>query len=322
MLVTTFSSYIFNLITLTFVALWISYRILNVPISTDKNLRKTTLYNWFLWLSVFAVLAQFSYVFAPKRIFSNASHHAIEHLGFSFNQKLELVNSESPNQSIFDEKRGGLSINQNGEKFNLNTNDFNEPIYVKKGDDFVLSNAPNATPITKQLEIILNDSLTFSLLLNLKDKVPYSIKTKVKNQEFGTFDVPISQVLQSGYSLADMLRRLTNDAPNMADIVSALDSSWIVRLQFNRQNKTFDNNPLLLFPSASLLSKGAKIYIDGKEINFDRNLQSTIGLAQNQPFYLGLWHSQVRIFELEKRASHAEITLSIPYKKISKKIRP
>lgn len=320
MLFTNFSSYFFNLLTFTIIAVFVSYLILRVPTSSGIHLRKLTIYRIFSFLSGFAILTQLSYVFAPPRIFSNASHHVIEHLGFLFNQKIDLVNSEYPDQSLFDEKRGVLRAEENGNGFILKSSDFHEPIYVANGKDFVLSNIPNPKPVTKQLDIVLNDSLSFSLIIGSKETLPYSIKTKVKDQESGPFDVPIRKALQSGYSLADMLGRLSDDAPYMADIISALDSSWILRQSFNRDNKTFEGNPLLFFPSASLLENKAKISIDGSEVLFDESPQSEIQLVPGQVFYMGLWHSQVEKFKLEKKQANSEILYEFPSKKYLKKL--
>lgn len=320
MSITNITSFVFNLVIFSFVALWVAYKILNVKIADGKNLRKDKLYNWFTWFGVFALMSQLSYVYAPKRIFSNANHHVIEHLGFSFQQKLSLVNQQNPDEAIWDNKNGKLSINFNSDKnsFELRGDDFYEPIYVKN----TLANPIINTPLEKQLDVQLNDSLGVSFYIGAKEGL-YSVKTNVNETSYGPFVLPITQPLHNGYSLGGMLNRISTDAPYMSAFVAALDSVYILRKTYKHNEKNYDENPLMVFPSGSFLQNHLTIKIDGKNIKIPQNNKVNIAINATTPFYLGLWNTQTKTYQVNRKDNQsnlADLLVTFPSKKYLKRL--
>lgn len=319
MFLTNITSFVFNLVIFSFFAIWISTKILQAKVEAGKNLRKDKIYNWFTWLGIFAILAQLSYVYAPKRIFSNAEHHVIEHLGYSFDKSIDLVNESDLKKAIWDDKKGELKLIENKGVFLLRGSNFYEPIFVKKEKYYQLSNAVNGTPITKQLDIRLSDSLGLSLFIGEKEGL-YTIKTYVNQETFGPFVVPISQPLNTGYAMNSMLNKLPSDAPNMSDLILALDDVLLVREKYRGNKKEYGDNPLLFFPSAAFIQANPIVKIDGNIVGFKQNNQFEIPLTSSSPFYVGLWNSQIRTYQPNIRNGVAELLLTFPNKKYLKKL--
>lgn len=317
MFLTNITSSVFNLITLSFIAIWISYRILEIKTHDDQPLRKSGFYNWFTGLSIFAMLAILSYVFAPRKVFTNASHHVIEHLGFSFENQLSLANESDPDKAIWDDKNGDLSVNfdHSSQNFMLITHDFYEPIYVRKGKVYQLSNPITSVPIEKELSIMIGDTLGLSFYIGQKEGL-YTIKAHLNEQTFGPYVSTIRQPLRTGYSLTSFLNNLPSDAPNLSDLILALNGSLLLR---EKDNKQLENNPLLFFPSMILAKSNPSIKIDGKDIDLTQQNNFKIPLTAQTPFYLGLWNTQTKTYKSVYQHGTCQLLTTFPNKKYLKK---
>ena len=323
MLITNVTSYIFNLVIFSIIAVWFGYKILNLKIPEGKFLRKDTFYDWFTYLGIFAIITQLSYVYAPKRIFSNASHHVIEHLGFAFENHLSLASSQNPETAVWDDKLGDLSINYNPNKksFVLNGESFFEPIYVRKKGETSLLNPVINTPIVKNLEIQLSDTLGITLSIGTKDSL-YSLSTQFNHKSYGPFLVPINKPLNNGYSLGGMLSRASVDAPQIATIIAALDSVYLLRRKFDKDGKSgYNDNPLLLFPSWSFIQNNPIVKIDGQQVAIPHTNKIDIELDPETTFYVGLWNTQTKIYRVNAKIDNSgELLISFPNQRYLKQL--
>jgi hypothetical protein len=316
MFLTNITSFVFNLITLSFVALWMGYTILGIKTQEDKPLRKSGFYNWFTGLSIFAMLAMLSYVFAPKRVFTNASHHIIEHLGFSFENQLYLANQSNPDEAIWDNKNGELFLESSpaNQSFALKAHDFYEPVYVKKGNSYQLSNPVTSIPIEKELSIMIGDTLGLNFYIGRKEGL-YTIKAYINGETFGPYVSAIRQPLRTGYSLNSFLNGIPSEAPNLSDLMLVLNGSLLLR---EKDNKQTENNPLLFFPSMSLVKNNPSIQIDGHNIDLSNKNDFEIPLTAQTPFYLGLWNTQTKTYTVAYQNNTCQLLTTFPDKKYLK----
>ncbi|MBC8155540.1 MAG: hypothetical protein H7Z72_21850 [Bacteroidetes bacterium] len=294
--------------------------------------KKKPLYNLFTGLGMGAILTQWSYVNAPQRIYSNAGHHVIEHLGFSFDQRLVLANEGQPNQAIWDTKKGQFLIEgQPDGSFLLEGREFMEPLFVEKGDRFQLANPVFSTPIRQRLTIRFSDSLDVALdvkpYTSPKDPERYTISARIGGQAFGP--LPVRQTnLVSGYSVGGLIAETQLDVPNLETLVAVFDSTWLVRAQY-RTDKALPvaDVPLLFFPSQELLSQVQSVIIDGRPITVPDTIRCRTRIQNDsghrQRFYCGLWTTHTPIYQLERkdnRTGRSEWTTTFPDRKYLKKL--
>jgi hypothetical protein len=322
MLLTDYTSYIFNLVIFTFIAIWISLKILKIRIEAGEYFSKKFMYDWFTVFCLFAILTQLSYVYAPERIFSNASHHIIEHLGYSFGKQLNLVSQQNPEEALWDDKSGKLTLTTENESgnFTLKGSSFYEPIYVKNGDAYKLSNPVSSTPIQKQLDIVIGDTLGLSFHIGEKENTLYSISTHVNNKTYGPFIVPINQPFQTGYSIGAMLNRMAIDSPELSNLVLALEDVLLVRELYSKNKKESQASSLLFFPSPLFMQSNASIKIDGKDINLTENKDFEIPLTKDNSFFIGLWNTQIKTYAVEQKEDVSKLLVTFPGKKYLKKL--
>lgn len=328
MMITSFtaiSSYIFNLTTLTFFALGVGWLLLKAKPNEGESYPKTSLYNWFMWLGAFAILTQVSYVFAPKRVYTNADHHLIEHLGFSFTNELPLVDERQPARSLWDTKTGELTLRLSADQqsFRLQGRSFYEPIYRKEAQNYQLANPVIKTPVSQKLAIQLHDTVGVEFRIGAKEGL-YSFVTNLHGKQYGPFVIPITKPLQTGYSVGGLLNKVPADAPGLAQLITALDSVWLVRQQVRSGDENNpDNNPLLLFPSASLVEMNPRVSIDNQMVDLPADYQLDVSLAPKQAFYFGLWNTQTKTYFARctnPGAGTCEWLMTFPNKKYLKKL--
>ncbi len=316
MFLTNITSFVFNLVIMCFVALWLSYRILETRIEPEKPLRKSRFYTLFTILSIFSMLTLLSYVFAPKRIFTNASHHVIEHLGFSFQNELYLSNQSNPEEAIWDKKNGELSLNANHQKngFQLKASNFYEPIFIKKGIYYQLGNALISEPVEKELSVMLADTLGINILVKQKEK-HYTIRVFLNGKVFGPYTSLVRFPIHTGYYLTSFLNGLPADIPEMTNLTTALSGSLLLR---EKDTKQTEGNPLIFFPSAALIESNPVIRINGKTIDLKAENYAEINLDAEIPFYVGLWNTQMKTYKAVYKNSACLLLSTFPDKKYLK----
>lgn len=293
--------------------------------------KKKSLYNLFTVLGIGAIFTQWSYVNAPQRIYSNASHHLLEHLGFSFDQRLTLVDEAQSSKAIWDTKKGRLAIEgQPDGSFLLEGREFMEPIFVEKGDRFQLANPVFSTPIQQRLAIRFGDTLEVALNVTpysgKKDPERYAINVRIGRQAFGPFPVRQTNLL-NGYSVGDLLAETQLDVPNLETLITMFDSTWLVRAQY-RPDKALPvaDVPLLFFPSGKLLNQAQTITIDGRAMMISDTIRCHTRIQNHsghrQQFYCGLWTTRTPIYQLERkdsRTGRAEWITTFPDRNYLKK---
>ena len=327
MLFSDFSSYVFNLIVFSALAAGLAVILLGVK----SSFKKASLYNIFLVLGVFAVLTQLSYVHAPQRIFSNASHHIIEQIGFSFIKTLDLANEETPEKAIWDSKKGNLRVElQPDNSFLLTGRNFFEPVFLSTPDnDYKLSNPILARPLAKNLSIALTDSLSLDFKIDQpeENEEVYSFAAVVNGIKYGPF--PVSRKnLRTGYSLAGLLAETNEDFPEKGEFLNELQNSWIIRDKFNPDHVIdITDNPLYFFPSKTLLDSSRAIVLDGNPVAVPQDFHFEVPVSntgdKKQEFYTGLWTTRNRVFTLyckDSKSGLCEINPTYSDKKQLKKL--
>lgn len=329
MLFSDLTSYVFNLVVFSALASVISVLFLNLKGFFSKK----ALYTIFTSLGAFALLTQLSYVHAPRRIFSNASHHVIEHIGFDFQKTLQLADQSQPQKALWDSKKGKLKAELTTDtSFVLNGENFFEPVFVSdKDDNFHLANPIIRRPVRSLLTIRLNDSLALDFYIHPSDfknkDESYSFKAHVNGKMYGPF-VCVQKDLRTGYSLAGLLTEAHADFPAMEIFTEKLENSWIIRSVFQAGRPLDDlQNPLYFFPSMMLTDPGVSMFIDGNRVGSLKNVLLQIPIknkaGRKQQFYLGLWTTQTKVYTLncsDAERGHCALQVVFSEKKPLKKL--
>lgn len=235
----------------------------------------------------YGVLALFtlkSYYEAPRSVFSNADHHVIRNLGFSFTGQVILVDEASPREAVWGEQEGFLAArDQSDTTLVLEYRGLNTPLFLEDaGGNFHLVNSPFSVPIRETLAISWSDGITFRLNMEEKPKnrVRYSYSLTTGDSSYTNIEIPFSQRLKSGYPLSELLRREPVFAAAYDSVMSRLGRSLLVR-EVNE-----DPAADLLFFSDRRLGQ-ARVLIDGQPVENDGRFGQRI-LPDNRHFYLGL----------------------------------
>ncbi len=293
-----------------------------VKYDSDKVYNKRIFNRYFGIMGIWSVLTIWCYVYAPERIFTNADHHVLEHLGFGFSQELPLVNASKPETALWDSKEGQLSLKTNDTGgFALEGQDFYAPIFKEttKGV-YELGNPVFEQAIRQQLAIQW-DSVAIDLHFpQQKDSLAWFQVTRLR-QSYGPFKIPMAMPLRNGYSLAGLISKAQADAPGMAQVIEALDEALLVRKFYETQHPTEERNAVLLFPSKKLLDSNPVIRVDGQTVATSNHHETNISLNNNQSFYVGLWGLQNKIYTSQlKNDGNAEFLVNFPDKKYLKKL--
>jgi hypothetical protein len=318
-------SYIFNLITFgIFVIYIVANTLYNVKKGQKQIYKKSTLYKKFTIIGVLSMLTIWGYVDAPKSIFKNSDHHILEHLGFSFEKNLILVDQNNPNHAIFDDKKGDLTLGLNNDKtsFRLLANDFFEPIYLSKDGVYELINPLSQESIENQIEIKF-DSIGVKLVISEGKDYPYTFYTIANKQTFGPFKVPIKTSLTKGYSLGRLLDKCQADVPGVGQLIIELDRVLLVRKRIGDENSSAFENPLFIFPDKKFIEKNIPVTIDKKSISFDKNAKINKVILPEQNFFLGLKKTNTTILKLNcknQAQNICELTYNFPNKKYLKNL--
>ena len=319
---TDFLSFVFNLfVYVGFILLAATFLLLRVKFRADGVYNKRKFIFYFGILGTASVLTMWCYVYAPKRIFSNADHHVLEHLGFSFGKTLPLVDEDNPQTALWDGQEGKLKLTQTGnEGFVLRGQNYFSPIFkeIEKGV-FEMSNPIIEQPIQQQLTMQW-DSVAIALHFSThKDSLAWFMTTYL-GQQHGPFKVPLVMPLKNGYSLAEFISKAQADAPGMAQIIEATQGAFLVRKFYEVGKPTPERSIMLLFPSRELLAAAPIVAIDGQSVALTTTYQTEVPLRSQQIFYTGLWTTQNNIYRVVSKPSSAELLVSFPDKKYLKKL--
>ena len=319
---TNFLSFIFNLfVYVGFVSLAATFLLLRVKYRADGIYNKRKFIFYFGILGIASVLTMWCYVYAPERIFSNADHHVLEHMGFSFSEELPLVEETNPQTALWDGQEGQLTLTQSGNQgFLIRGQNYFLPIFKEiENGVFELSNPIIEQPIQQQLSMQW-DSVAIALhFTTQKDSLAW-FTTTFLGQQYGPFKVPLGMPLKNGYSLAEFISKAQADAPGMAQIIAATQGAFLVRKFYEVGKSTPERSVMLLFPSKQLLSTAPIVAIDGQSVALTITYQTEIPLQNQQTFYTGLWTTQSNIYRVVAKPNGAEMLVNFPDKKYLKKL--
>lgn len=312
--------YFFYLLPFVGVVLAIAnFWVFSVSYRAGERYKKVYFFRYFLGLGLVAILTQWSYVNAPKHIFTNAEHHVIEWLGFTLSDnQLILADDQHPQQAIWDTKAGRLALHYRAATtdFQLRGEQFLEPIFAETASSvYTLQNPIINHPIRQQFSINLDSLGLFRFRLQANPDSASSFLIVRSDRTFGPFAVPVKMPLQKGYSLGGLVAKTRADVPQIGDIIAALDSVYLLRQVVSEKpvpsenlyrrllDKLIPRTPnakggdIVLFPSAQLIESSAAITIDNQPVSIDATqLSPTVSLSVGQAVYFGLWSTRNPVY--------------------------
>lgn len=335
-------AYLFYLLPFVAVVLALtSIWLFKIRFRTGVMYNKPRYFFHFLWVGLAAMLTQWSYVCAPQRIFTNAEHHVLERLGFTFGDQLTLADEQHPEQAIWDTRNGRLRLQYRpaSSDFQLRGEDFIEPIFTQTAPHtFTLQNPVFDQPIRQQFSIEL-DTTQLQFRLQFDPDSTSSFRVVQRGTVYGPFSIPVKMPLQKGYSLAGLLAKTHADVPGMGELITALDSVYLLRKEVSDQAPEQTNkivrwltsklgmNPkapekaTVLFPSARLLRSSARIRIDNQVVQQNERTRLSVSLSAGQSFYLGLWSTLNPVFTLRRAGNESEWRVNFPQREYLKPLK-
>ncbi|GAB4051895.1 hypothetical protein [Spirosoma litoris] len=302
------------------VLLAVTFWLFNIRYREGFVYRKRPFIRYFFIAGLGAILTQWCYVYAPERIFTNAEHHVIEWLGYSFGDQLILVDQQEPDRAIWDAKTGKLQVNYRPatNDFNLRGTNFTEPIFAQTSPEvYTLQNPVINQPIRQQFSIDLDSiSLQFQLRFGPDSS---SFRVIRKGTTYGPFTVPVKMPLQKGYSVGGLLAKTRADVPGMGDLVAVLDSVYLLR-KYVEDKPTPERDSIVLFPSQQLLQQSVRIHIDTKLVVLPASTNPSVTLSAGQFFYLGLWGATNPVYSIRRSAHSSEWLIRFPQREYLKRL--
>ncbi len=242
---------------------------------------------------ILALITLKSYYEAPGFVFSNAGHHVIRNLGFSFSGEVMLVNETEPGKAIWGGQEGFLTARvQPDSSVMLEYSELNTPLFLEDtSGSFHLVNSPLATPVRETLEINWADGISFRLNMEEKpkNKVSYAYTLMAGDSSYTGAEIPFNQKLKNGYPLRELLRREPVFAAAYDSVMNRLGKSLLVR-ETNEDLAT----DLLFFPDQHLGQ--AQVLIDGQRAENNRRFGRR-AVPDNHHFYLGLPAASTRRYK-------------------------
>ncbi|MDZ4059317.1 MAG: hypothetical protein U1D64_04650, partial [Bacteroidales bacterium] len=228
----------------------------------------------FLLLGGAALFTVQNYIFPSKDVFSNTQYHILEHLGFKFNKKLHLVNSDFNQEAIWDGKSGKLTMEVDSGKVIFKSSNFSEPLFIhdpQKGNYFKLAYCLIDCDVSEGFKLMDGDSLIFDfkivpIIENGKKRALYLSRfNKDYLYDTSTFKLPINR----GYPLIDILLKTPNIRVSdklrllVENSILVRDSIPILNLETSLEDKRHNISPLRFFPNPMMYESGM-ISIDNK----------------------------------------------------------
>lgn len=293
--------------------------------NTKKNetiYNKKIFYRLFGIIGIVAVLTQWCYIYAPKRIFANSDHHIIEHLGFTFQDRIKLADSQDSLNAIWDDKGGYLQIDKNSNGFTVGGHDFYEPLYVQSPTNkelYLLSNSI-FEPSIKQNIVFQWDSISINFNINYKEDSFSSFTATYLGQNYGPFEIPIAMPLKNGFSVGGLINKTPNETPQIGKISALLEDCYFIRKGYDKDKDKNGDYSLAFFPSNQFIDSQPLVSIDGNIINNSQH-NFNVQINPQQEFYFGLWSTQNKIYTLNtKDGGVSEWLYTFSDKKYLKKI--
>lgn len=300
----------------TAILVWIRFR-------EDRQYQKTWFMGLFGLVGAWALLTQWCYVDGPQRYFTNADHHLIEHLGFAFGDQLTLADEQQPQTALWDDRMGSLRVSYrpNRSKFVLVGRNFVEPVYVQSApEQYALQNALLKQPVRQEFTLRF-DTLVVSFHLRFHPDSSSSFTVLHPTGTYGPFAIKLKMPLQKGYSLGGMLDKAPEaDAPDLGGLITALDSTLLLRTTIGKNVPETEDQSVLLFPSKRLLETATELTIDGQPVVLPTKMDFDIAVGPEQVFFFGLWSDMGKRYQLRRNgAGGSEWLAMFPQKEYLKR---
>lgn len=251
-----------------------------------------------------------------KPAFYNINHHAIEHIGYSFEDEIQLFNKRD---AIWIDSNRVVSIeksNQNGSDFVLR-NKSDKPLYKQKNQSeiYILQNGEghnlNNEPYTikfsdtlfseKSFALTLSENTTHVLNVNIEFKTDSS-KPLIFKGKFRDAKRPIKK----GYNLYDLISESLDSGNNtfkldqlqMPLLCEGLRKSIICRNILGEKELANDNY-LAVFLSDSFFNGRYHVEIKGQNNNYFSSTKSqSIPIAYEDEFFWGCNYNNTTVLKI------------------------
>jgi hypothetical protein len=275
--------------------------------------QKTPTYMLLAVLGVASVLTIRSYVSAPERIYTNASHHVLEHIGIQFQTQLTLADGQHPNRAFWDAKPGNLTLQTNTSgATKLVGRGFFEPVFVGNNDLYTLANPVFERQVSRQFTIGygLNRSLSLKVESIDDDQTRYLLQLSNGTSTSPWDTLLFNRRIKTGLLFGTLLSKVPIDRPGLAQAQTMLDSAYLIRAQLGTKAK--EDSPLYLFPSAAMLRSATSLQIDGVTIALSRHPEFSASLGPEQLFFTGLKVSRTPLYSVGALGRQMALWLETP----------
>ncbi|MCP1386257.1 hypothetical protein [Runella salmonicolor] len=266
-------------------------------------------------VGVLSAFTLYQYWGAPTRIFKNADHHALTHLGYQFGQRLILADDRNPQQALWETKRGTLQAEQTTTGFALRGRQFYEPLYVRQNDDYRLANAPVEEIIDSSLSVTFKNGRQFTLQFTPKNDTEgtYSYRYTTPDSSYSPITLDFKRIIRTGIALSDLIARNPTPAPDFARLMALFDSTYLLREQYlTDKNDTKNNSPLRLFPSQFWVDSVVAVRIDGTPVALERDVRVDVSLQASQLFFVGLRTKRTKTYLLRSDGKQSALFFGFP----------
>lgn len=296
----------------TFLALGVLFLILLACIAARNRDEAFEINRWwyfsiFVLLGGVALFTARNYVFPSQSIFNNSKYHILEHNGFQFTKKLPLVQSRYPEESLWDNKTGNVTLERDSNSVTIEIEKFYEPFYssaLQESNYFKLQNNIINIDVSNGFVLKSDDVVIFQLKIipisrENKDSCFYLSRLDLDSKfDTSTFILPIHR----GYPLMDILLK----TPNLKlseDLRAIFEETLLVRdsieikdIKLASEVTDFNKSALRFFPQNRFYEN------TGLSIN-DNNTYNPLdtfkfNVYENSLFYSGIGFSKTDVFRI------------------------
>ncbi|MFN8348831.1 MAG: penicillin-binding transpeptidase domain-containing protein [Spirosomataceae bacterium] len=301
----------------------IDFRVTEAPLREQNSRYYTQKVLHYLSVTVAGVAAActlYNYWGAPERIFKNADHHALAHLGYQFGRTLTLADEQKPRLALWDKKHGQLRVESSPteKRFTLTGQRFYEPIFLRNDAGYTLSNAPveETFDSTLTVEFSRGRRLTLSVQHLNAENVSYHYRYAEADSTYAPLKIAF-KTIRTGISLRDLISRNPEGMPGFEEVLALLDSTYLLRQSyFIEGNDRQNTSPMRLFPSRLWADSVVALSLDGVPVALDRRFGFDIPVNAGQSFFVGLRTKRTKTYSLQPTGDHtAALYLGFPERK-------
>jgi len=264
-------------------------------------------FSLFILLGGLAMFTARNYVFPSQSIFDNSKYHILEHTGFQFEKNLALVQSRYPDESLWDNKIGSVTLERDSNKVKIEIEKYYEPIYLSASHEskyFKLQNNIINADISEGFVLKNSGATIFQLKIipiteDKRDLCLYLSRTNSDSKfDTSTFTLPIHR----GYPLLDILLR-TPHLQLSDELRFMFDESLLVRDSIEIDSRSLateindkNESPLRFFPQSSFYASPDISIGNNNQFNPDTSFH--LLASENALFYSGIGFSKTDVLKI------------------------